>query len=43
MAKNLIPKICKMLGVELAKQEDEDVYIPGPFDADDESEEDTEE
>lgn len=29
--------------VELAKQEDEEVYIPGPFDADDESEEDTEE
>ena len=27
---------------ELAKAEDEEVYIPGPFDDDDESEEDTE-
>lgn len=27
---------------ELAKAEDEEVYIPGPFDADDESEEDAE-
>lgn len=30
MSKNLIPKIAKMLGVELAKAEDEETYIPGP-------------
>lgn len=34
MSKNLIPEICKMLGVELAKEEDEETYSIGHwFDA----------